>query len=63
MARANFPYSPRKEGAAMQVIVTARGLFIQGSSKELLQQLELFSSRYLTLGELLWHEQGAAPRQ
>ncbi|MFY9371644.1 MAG: hypothetical protein WBI83_06150 [bacterium] len=47
----------------MQVIVTARGLFIQGSSKELLQQLELFSSRYLTLGELLWHEQGAAPRQ
>lgn len=47
----------------MQVIVTARGLFIQGSSKELLQQLELFSSRYLTLGELLWHEQSAAPRQ
>jgi hypothetical protein len=47
----------------MQVILTANGLFMKGTSREVLQQLEFFSNRYLTLGELLWHEPGAAPRQ
>lgn len=47
----------------MQVLVTARGLFLQGTGREILAQLERFRGRYLTLGELLWHEQGGVPRQ
>ncbi len=47
----------------MRIVVTAKGLYVTGTKAEVLGQLELFTDRYLTLGELLWHWQERVPRQ
>lgn len=47
----------------MRLVITNKGFYISGTKAEVLGQLELFTDRYLTLGELLGHWHGIVPKQ